>query len=241
MRKSVFITGGSRGIGAACVELFSKNGFSVAFAYGSDDRAAQKLVAKTSALAIKADVSDAKQIEKAFDQARTYFGISSFDVVVCNAGISASGLITDMSDEDVDNLIAINLVGTINMSRKAALHMVEAKKGSIVMISSMWGLRAASCESVYAATKAGIIGFARSLAAELGPSGIRVNVVSPGVIATDMNSEYSEADISALAEETPLGRIGRPEEVAEAVYYLASDKASFINGQVLGVDGGFAG
>ena len=240
MRKSVFITGGSRGIGAACVELFSKNGFAVAFAYGNDDRAAQKLAAKTSALAIKADVSNAKQIEKAFDQARTYFGISSFDVVVCNAGISASGLITDMSDEDVDNLIAINLVGTINMSRKAALHMVEAKKGSIVMISSMWGLRAASCESVYAATKAGIIGFARSLAAELGPSGIRVNVVSPGVIATDMNSEYSEADISALAEETPLGRIGRPEEVAEAVYYLASDKASFINGQVLGVDGGFA-
>ena len=240
MRKSVFITGGSRGIGAACVELFSKNGFAVAFAYGNDDRAAQKLAAKTSALAIKADVSDAKQIEKAFDQARTYFGISSFDVVVCNAGISASGLITDMSDEDVDNLIAINLVGTINMSRKAALHMVEAKNGSIVMISSMWGLRAASCESVYAATKAGIIGFARSLAAELGPSGIRVNVVSPGVIATDMNSEYSEADMSALAEETPLGRIGRPEEVAEAVYYLASDKASFINGQVLGVDGGFA-
>lgn len=240
MRKSVFITGGSRGIGAACVELFSKNGFAVAFAYGNDDRAAQKLAAKTSALAIKADVSDAKQIEKAFDQARTYFGTPSFDIVVCNAGISASGLITDMSDEEVDNLIGINLVGTINVSRKAALHMVEAKKGSIVMISSMWGLRAASCESVYAATKAGIIGFARSLAAELGPSGIRVNVVSPGVIATDMNSEYSEADMSALAEETPLGRIGRPEEVAEAVYYLASDKASFINGQVLGVDGGFA-
>ena len=160
--------------------------------------------------------------------------------MVCNAGISASGLITDMSDEDVDNLIGINLVGTINVSRKAVAHMVEAKKGSIVMISSMWGQRAASCESVYAATKAGIIGFARSLAAELGPSGIRVNVVSPGVIATDMNSEYSEADISALAEETPLGRIGLPEEVAEAVYYLASDKASFINGQVLGVDGGFA-
>ena len=240
MRKSVFITGGSRGIGAACVELFSKNGFSVAFAYGSDDKAAQKLAAKTSALAIKADVSDTKQIEKTFDQARTYFGIPSFDVVVCNAGISASGLITDMSDEDVDNLIGINLVGTINVSRKAVEHMVEAKKGSIVMISSMWGQRAASCESVYAATKAGIIGFARSLAAELGPSGIRVNVVSPGVIATDMNSEYSEADISALAEETPLGRIGLPEEVAEAVYYLASDKASFINGQVLGVDGGFA-
>ncbi len=240
MRKSVFITGGSRGIGAACVELFSKNGFSVAFAYGSDDKAAQKLAAKTSALAIKADVSDAKRIEKAFDQARTYFGIPSFDVVVCNAGISASGLITDMRDEDVDNLIGINLVGTINVSRKAVAHMVEAKKGSIVMISSMWGQRAASCESVYAATKAGIIGFARSLAAELGPSGIRVNVVSPGVIATDMNREYSEADMSALAEETPLGRIGLPEEVAEAVYYLASDKASFINGQVLGVDGGFA-
>ena len=240
MRKSVFITGGSRGIGAACVELFSKNGFSVAFAYGNDDKAAQKLAAKTSALAIKADVSDAKQIEKAFDQSRTYFGISSFDVVVCNAGISASGLITDMSDEDVDNLIGINLVGTINVSRKAVTHMVDAKKGSIVMISSMWGQRAASCESVYAATKAGIIGFARSLAAELGPSGIRVNVVSPGVIATDMNSEYSEADMSTLAEETPLGRIGLPEEVAEAVYYLASDKASFINGQVLGVDGGFA-
>ena len=240
MRKSVFITGGSRGIGAACVELFSKNGFAVAFVYGKDNKAAQKLAAKTSALAIKADVSDTKQIEKTFDQARTYFGIPSFDVVVCNAGISASGLITDMSDEDVDNLIGINLVGTINVSRKAVAHMVEAKKGSIVMISSMWGQRAASCESVYAATKAGIIGFARSLAAELGPSGIRVNVVSPGVIATDINREYSEADMSALAEETPLGRIGLPEEVAEAVYYLASDKASFINGQVLGVDGGFA-
>jgi len=240
MRKSVFITGGSKGIGAACVELFSKNGFAVAFVYGKDNKAAQKLAAKTSALAIKADVSDAEQIEKAFDQARTYFGIRSFDVVVCNAGISASGLITDMNEDVVDLLIGINLVGTINVSRKAVSHMVEEKKGNIVMISSMWGQRAASCESIYAATKAGIIGFARSLAAELGPSGIRVNVVSPGVIATDMNREYSDEDMSALADETPLGRIGLPDEVAEAVYYLASDKASFINGQVLGVDGGFA-
>ncbi len=240
MRKSVFITGGSKGIGAACVELFSKNGFAVAFVYGKDNKAAQKLAAKTSALAIKADVSDVKQIEKAFDQARTYFGIRSFDVVVCNAGISASGLITDMNEDVVDLLIGINLVGTINVSRKAVSHMVEEKKGNIVMISSMWGQRAASCESIYAATKAGIIGFARSLAAELGPSGIRVNVVSPGVIATDMNREYSDEDMSALADETPLGRIGLPDEVAEAVYYLASDKASFINGQVLGVDGGFA-
>ncbi len=240
MRKSVFITGGSKGIGAACVELFSKNGFAVAFVYGKDNKAAQKLAAKTSALAIKADVSDVEQIEKAFDQARTYFGIRSFDVVVCNAGISASGLITDMNEDVVDLLIGINLVGTINISRKAVSHMVEEKKGNIVMISSMWGQRAASCESIYAATKAGIIGFARSLAAELGPSGIRVNVVSPGVIATDMNREYSDEDMSALADETPLGRIGLPDEVAEAVYYLASDKASFINGQVLGVDGGFA-
>lgn len=240
MRKSVFITGGSKGIGAACVELFSKNGFAVAFVYGKDNKAAQKLAAKTSALAIKADVSDVEQIEKAFDQARTYFGIRSFDVVVCNAGISASGLITDMNEDVVDLLIEINLVGTINVSRKAVSHMVEEKKGNIVMISSMWGQRAASCESIYAATKAGIIGFARSLAAELGPSGIRVNVVSPGVIATDMNREYSDEDMSALADETPLGRIGLPDEVAEAVYYLASDKASFINGQVLGVDGGFA-
>ena len=240
MRKSVFITGGSKGIGAACVELFSKNGFAVAFVYGKDNKAAQKLAAKTSALAIKADVSDVEQIEKAFDQARTYFGIRSFDVVVCNAGISASGLITDMNEDVVDLLIGVNLVGTINVSRKAVSHMVEEKKGNIVMISSMWGQRAASCESIYAATKAGIIGFARSLAAELGPSGIRVNVVSPGVIATDMNREYSDEDMSALADETPLGRIGLPDEVAEAVYYLASDKASFINGQVLGVDGGFA-
>ena len=240
MRKSVFITGGSKGIGAACVELFSKNGFAVAFVYGKDNKAAQKLAAKTSALAIKADVSDVEQIEKAFDQARTYFGIRSFDVVVCNVGISASGLITDMNEDVVDLLIGINLVGTINVSRKAVSHMVEEKKGNIVMISSMWGQRAASCESIYAATKAGIIGFARSLAAELGPSGIRVNVVSPGVIATDMNREYSDEDMSALADETPLGRIGLPDEVAEAVYYLASDKASFINGQVLGVDGGFA-
>ena len=240
MRKSVFITGGSKGIGAACVELFSKNGFAVAFVYGKDNKAAQKLAAKTSALAIKADVSDVEQIEKAFDQARTYFGIRSFDVVVCNAGISASGLITDMNEDVVDLLIGINLVGTINVSRKAVSHMVEEKKGNIVMISAMWGQRAASCESIYAATKAGIIGFARSLAAELGPSGIRVNVVSPGVIATDMNREYSDEDMSALADETPLGRIGLPDEVAEAVYYLASDKASFINGQVLGVDGGFA-
>lgn len=240
MRKSVFITGGSKGIGAACVELFSKNGFAVAFVYGKDNKAAQKLAAKTSALAIKADVSDVEQIEKAFDQARTYFGIRSFDVVVCNAGISASGLITDMNEDVVDLLIGINLVGTINVSRKAVSYMVEEKKGNIVMISSMWGQRAASCESIYAATKAGIIGFARSLVAELGPSGIRVNVVSPGVIATDMNREYSDEDMSALADETPLGRIGLPDEVAEAVYYLASDKASFINGQVLGVDGGFA-
>lgn len=240
MRKSVFITGGSRGIGAACVELFSKAGYSVAFAYRSDDEAAKNLASRTSALAIKADVSNDDDICKAFDNARTYFGIKSFDAVVCNAGISASGLLTDMNNEAIEKLIRINLIGTINVSRKALKHMTEAKSGSIVMISSMWGQRAASCESVYAATKAGIIGLARSLAAEAGPSGIRVNVVSPGVIDTDMNCEYSDEDLSNLADETPLGRIGHPREVAEAVFYLSGEKASFINGQVLGVDGGFA-
>ena len=239
MKKTAFITGGSRGIGAACVRKFTEEGYGTAFIYGKDDHGAERVAEETGAIALKCDVADGEGISEAAGSARVFFGVPAFDVLVCAAGVSSWGLITDFSGEEIRRTMEINLGGVINAVKALTPAMVTRGKGSIVAVSSMWGETGASCESVYSASKGAVDAFVKSLAKELGPSGIRVNSVSPGVIDTDMNRSYSPQTMNALKEETPLARIGKASEVAEAVFFMASDRASFITGQVLGVNGGF--
>ena len=180
-----------------------------------------------------------EDIASAIKNARTYFGIKSFDVVICNAGIGVSSLVTDMDADEVEELIGINMTGSILTAKAALADMIPEKRGNIIIMSSILGRRAGSCEAVYSASKAGLIGFGRSLAAEVGPSGIRVNVIAPGVIDTDMCANFNEEAREMLCGETPLGRFGTAEEIANVAYFIAGDEASFITGQVIGADGGF--
>lgn len=235
--KKIIITGGSRGIGRACVELFSENGWAVAFIYCSNDDAAEECADETGAYPIKADLSDPDEAEWAYNKAVEYLG--GVDVLVNNAGISVSGLVTDVTDEQWMKVMNTNLSSAFYMSREATRDFVRQQSGAIVNIGSVWGRCGASCEAAYSASKAGLRGLTLSLAKELGPSGVRVNCVEPGVIDTDMNAGYDDEDIAELCDQTPLYRIGDPTEVAELVYFLASDKASFITAQIIGVDGGF--
>lgn len=236
MSETVLITGGSRGIGAACVELFAKNGYNVAFIYQNSDEKAAKIAQATGALAVKADVSCLEQVERAFAQVESAFG--GVDVLVNNAGISRIAMLCDTTEEDWDRLFAVNAKSTFLCSKRAMGHMVHQKRGAIVNVSSMWGQTGGSCEVAYSASKAAVIGFTKALAKELGPSGIRVNCIAPGVIDTEMNAQLSLEDREALAEETPLCRLGTPMEAARAIFFLASDAASFITGQVLAPNGG---
>lgn len=235
--KKIIVTGGSRGIGRACVELFSENGCAVAFIYCSNDEAAQECANATGAYAIKADLSDPDEAEWAYNKAKDYLG--GIDVLINNAGISLSSLVTDTTDDEWMNVINTNLSSAFYMSRAASHDFVSRQSGAIVNIGSVWGRCGASCEAAYSASKAGLRGLTLSMAKELGPSGVRVNCVEPGVIDTDMNASYDDDDIAELCEQTPLYRIGDPAEVAELVYFLASEKASFITAQTIGVDGGF--
>ena len=235
--KKVIITGGSRGIGRACVELFSENDCAVAFIYCSNDDAANDCFDVTGAYPIKADLSDPEEAEWAYNKAIDYLG--GVDILVNNAGVSSTGLITDVTDDEWMRVMNTNLSSAFFMSREASRDFVRQQSGVIVNIGSVWGRCGASCEAAYSASKAGLRGLTLSLAKELGPSGVRVNCVEPGVIDTDMNAEYDDDDIAELCEQTPLYRIGDPSEVAELVYFLASEKASFITAQIIGVDGGF--
>ena len=241
MRRTVLITGGSRGIGAACVSAFARAGWSVVFLYRRAEEAAEALCARLRGEGLdvscrRCDVSRRDEVFRTVDDLmRTYH---RFDALVNNAGVAHIGLFTDMTEEQWDALFAVNVKGAFNVTQAVLPGMISQGSGAIVNVSSMWGEVGASCEVAYSAAKAALIGMTKALAKEVGPSGVRVNCVSPGVVDTDMNAELTEADLAALAEETPLGRIGRAEEVAEAALYLCGEGASFITGQVLGVSGG---
>lgn len=240
MSKTVLITGGSRGIGAATAIYFARMGYKVAITYNKSVYAAKAMketmaLNGTEFLAIPCDVKIPLQVESAVNQVVSAFG--SLDVMVNNAGIAMQKLITDTTDDDWQTILNTNLSGVFYGCRAAAKVMVAKKQGSIVNVSSIWGVSGASMEVAYSATKAGIIGLTKALAKELGPSNIRVNCIAPGVIDTEMNHNLSPADLAALADETPLCRIGTSDEVAKSIYFLAND-ADFVTGQILGTDGG---
>lgn len=236
--KRVLISGGARGIGRALVEYFSAQGDAVAFIYRQSEQAARELTAKTAAYGICADVSDAAAATRAAAQAIEQLG--GVDVLINNAGMAQIKLFTDIDDAEWRRMIDTNLSSAFYLSRAVAPAMISRKSGRIINIGSMWGKVGASCEVHYSASKAGLRGLTMALAKELGPSGITVNCIEPGVIETDMNAALDDETKAALCEQTPLCRMGTPMDVAAAVGFLASDAAGFITGQILGVDGGFA-
>lgn len=237
--KTVLITGASGGIGAAIATQLSQAGYAVALTYNKNKENAEKLCTQLkNAQAFHCDISSFESVEKLYSDVLSAFG--RIDAVVNNAGTAFTGLVQDMSEAEILRLINTDLNGVIYSTKFAANHMVKNHTGAIVNISSIWGVVGASCEAVYSAAKGGVITFTKAMAKELGYSGIRVNCVSPGVIKTAMLDRYTDEDLQALAGETPLGRIGTPQDVAKAVQFLISDDAAFITGQNLVVDGGIS-
>ena len=242
MSKTVVITGASRGIGAQCARLFAEKGYNVVVNYNNSEERAKSLCDEfnsrgLSAVAVKADVADSAQAKGLIDEAIATFG--GVDVLVNNAGIGEQRLITDVTDEIWDRMIGVNLNSVFYCTRQVLPHMINKKSGRIINISSIWGICGASCEVHYSAAKAGVIGFTKALAKEVGPSGITVNCVAPGVIETDMNRALSENDLEALCDETPVGRLGTVSDIASTVLFLSEDTGSFITGQVISPNGGF--
>lgn len=239
--QAALITGASRGIGAATARLLARRGCAVAINYNHSEAQALTLVDELTreghtAIAVQADVSDRAQVQKMVDNVLENF--CQLDILICNAGISRSGLLSDLTESQWREIFSVNLDGVFHCCQAALPHFIHRKAGRIVTVSSMWGQVGASCEVAYSASKAAVIGFTKALAQELGPSGITVNCVAPGVIDTEMNACYSPEDLAALADETPLGRLGTPEEVARSIAFLASPEASFFTGQVLAPNGG---
>ena len=240
MNKTAVITGASRGIGKATAIEFARNGYNVLANYNNSEKEASELEKMLteegySIKVFKADVSKSSEADAMIEYCLKEFG--GLDVLVNNAGISQDKLFTDITDEDWERMMSVNVTSVFNCSRKALQHMIWEKSGSIINITSMWGETGGSCEVHYSASKAAIIGMTKALAKEVGPSNIRVNAVSPGVIMTDMCAYYGEETLNELKEETPLMKLGKPEDIAETVYFLA-EKGNFITGQVIGVNGG---
>ena len=231
--KTAFITGGARGIGSEIARQLYKDGWEIIINYNRSKQQAEALAQELDARIIQGDVGDFEQAEEMFNIA------GNVDLLVNNAGVALYGLLTDTTPWEWGKLINTNLTGVYNCCKCAVPFMVRQKWGCIINISSVWGIAGASCEAAYSASKAGVIALTKSLAKELGYSGIRVNCVAPGVIDTDMISNLSVYDKESLSNDTPLGRLGSALDVAELVSFLVSDKASFITGQVISVDGGF--
>lgn len=228
--KTVVITGGSRGIGAAAVEAFAKRGNRVFFLYEKEHDAAKAVAEKTGATPICCDVADQEAVKNAFSQ------IPDVDVLVCNAGICHYGLMSQMEESAWDRIFDVNVKGIYTCVNAAMPSFLQKQAGSIITVSSMWGIAGASCEAAYSATKGAVIALTKALAQELGPCGVRVNCVAPGVILTDMCASVSAETLEELRQQTPVGRNGTPEDVAGAMLYLAD--AGFVTGQVLSVNGG---
>lgn len=241
MEKVAIVTGASRGIGRAVAVKLSRAGYAVCINFRSCRNQAEELKRQLQeegcrVMTYEADVSDRSQVNAMTDAVRNAYGPVS--LVVSNAGIAGQMQFQDVSEAQWDRFFDVNVKGAFNVIQAALPDMLHAHSGSIVTVSSMWGLRGASCEVVYSATKAALIGLTRSLAMELAPTGIRVNCVAPGVINTDMVRELGEETLLDLAQTTPLGRLGTPEDIAEAVMFFASDRSAFVTGQVLTADGG---
>ena len=228
---TVLITGGSRGIGAAAVELFASRGDRVFFLYEKNHEAAAAVSAKTGATGICCDVADGNQVREAFSR------IGDVDILICNAGIVHYGLLSMMEEEVWDRIFAVNVKGIYHCVNAAMPGFLKEHRGCIITVSSMWGQVGSSCEAAYSATKGAVISLTKALAKELGPSGIRVNCVAPGVIMTDMCAGVDPEVLEEMAQDTPVGRNGTPLDVAKAMAYLAD--AEFVTGQVLPVNGGF--
>ena len=242
--KTAVITGASGGIGSAAALAFAQDGYNIALQYNKNrDRAfalAEKIekAFNVSALPVQADVSSSQAVGRMFDEIEKFFGRA--DVLVNNAGIAQQRLFTDITDEEWKKMLGTNLDGAFYCSREVLKRfMIKTHSGVILNISSMWGQVGASCEVHYSAAKAGVIGLTKALAKEVGLSGIRVNCIAPGVVMTDMMKSFDEQTINELREETPLNTLGTPEDIAQAAVFLCSDKAKFITGQVLGINGGF--
>ena len=241
-RKTVLITGSSRGIGSKTATLYALNGYNVVINYNKSKSTALRLLAdlkklNSNCMAIKADVSNKEEVDAMISEIIKKF--DKIDVLVNNAGISQTKLFQDITYEDFNEVVGVNLGGVYNVTNAVVPYMISAKNGNIINISSMWGLVGASCESMYSATKSAVIGLTKSLAKELGPSNIRVNCIAPGVIDTEMNEGYTYSELDKIEEATPLGRVGKAEEVARVVYFLSGENSSFITGEVINVSGGY--
>ncbi len=241
MRKTVLITGAARGIGAACAEKFAALGYNIVLNYHTSEKQALALAETlgengAEVLCVCADVSDANAVESLFAQTEAAFG--NVDILINNAGISQIKMLCDVTEADWRQMFAVNMDSAYLCSKRALCAMVTQKWGRIIHISSMWGICGASCEVPYSASKAALIGFTKALAKELAPSGITVNALAPGFIDTPMNRNVSPEDTAAFIEEIPVGRIGKPYEVAHAAAFLAHEDSGYITGQVLAVDGG---
>lgn len=240
--KTVVVSGGAKGIGAAVSRLFSKRGWNVAIGYRSGKAAAEKLAEELSAsgacaAAICADLSDMNGAETLRAGVKAVFGEA--DVLVNNAGSCEYGTLAGLSEEDIRRTVSDDLLSAIFATKAFYDDFAFSRKGSIVNISSVWGICGASMESVYSASKAGIIAFTKAMAKELAPSGVRVNAVAPGVVMTDMLSRFSPSELEAICDDIPAGRIALPSDIAGTVYFLASDRAAYITGQTFNVSGGY--
>lgn len=234
--KNVLITGGTRGIGKALVKTFSVAGYRVILNYIKSDDLAYQLKDEYNAVLLKYDITNEADVNKMCDFIISEYG--GIDVLINNAGVSLIKMLQDTESEDYDFIFNTNMKSVYMLTKKTVPYMINKKYGKIINISSMWGIRGASCETVYSASKAAIIGFTKALSKELGPSNINVNCIAPGVILTDMNKGLDKETLDGLKEETPLERLGTPSDIAKTALFLASDDSSFITGQVICVDGG---